>query len=134
MRHPAISVAIVSILPSTTLAAPTGAVLYGVTTAGQLVSIDLASGAATSVRAPLPAPFTTCDSLEYVGSWFYASYGGGKVVRFGFDCGDEVDLGPSGFPWIEAIALRPDGVAHASVSFDNDVGAEAVGVFDPLTG
>lgn len=134
LLHPALSVAIASIFVSPAIAGPGGTVLYGLTTTGQLVSIDFGTGDATSVRAPLPSPFTTCDSVEYIGGWFYASYSGGKVVRFGFDCGDEVDLGPSGVQWIEAIALRGDGVAFASVSFGNDVGAEGVAVFDPATG
>jgi len=130
----ALSIGTAPIIASTALGAPSESVLYGLTTTGQLVSIDLATGATTSARVPLPAPFTTCDSFECIGRLFYASYGGGKVVQFGFDCGDQVDLGPSGFQWIEAIARRPDGTTYASVSFNNDVGAEAVGVFDPATG
>jgi len=47
-------------------------------------------GAPTQARAQLPAPYLSCDGLEYSDGWFYASYQGGKVVRFGLACGDEV--------------------------------------------
>jgi hypothetical protein len=109
-------------------------VLYGLSYDGTLYALSTANGSATPVRGPLAPAYQTCDSLEYAGGWFYASYGGGKVVRFGFACGDEVDLGPSGYPWIEAIATRADGTLVAAVSQNNDVGAESIGVLDPLTG
>ncbi|MFO0873400.1 MAG: hypothetical protein U0575_05455 [Phycisphaerales bacterium] len=137
LRHPisiTLSVSAICLAaPSATAGSPSQS-LYALTTAGQLVTLDPASAVPTIVRVPLPAPFTSCDSLEYVDGWFYASYAGGKVVRFGFSCGDQVDLGPSGFPALEAIARRGDGVTFASVSFNNDFGAEAVGTFNPANG
>ena len=108
--------------------------LYAISYEGTLCSISTSDGSATPVRATLPPPYQTCDSLEFSDGWFYASYSGGRVVRFGFACGDEVDLGPSGFPWIEAIARRADGTLFAAVSQNNDVGAESIGILDAGTG
>jgi hypothetical protein len=109
-------------------------VLYGMSYGGSLYALNTTNGTATVVRGPLAPAYQTCDSLEYADGWFYASYGGGKVVRFGFECGDEVDLGPSGRPWVEAIARRADGTLFAAVSQNNDVGAESIGILDPVTG
>ncbi|MBL9150107.1 MAG: dockerin type I repeat-containing protein [Phycisphaerae bacterium] len=108
--------------------------LYALSYEGTLYAMNLTNGSATPVRAPLASAYQTCDSVEYVDGWFYASYGGGKVVRFGFACGDEVDLGPSGLPWIESLAKRADGTIFAAVSQNNDVGAESIAILDPSTG
>ena len=108
--------------------------LYAMSYDGRLYALSTADGVPTPVRAPLGPAYQTCDSLEYANGWFYASYGGGKVVRFGFTCGDQVDLGPSGYPWIEGIARRGDGTLFAALSQNNDVGAESIGVLDPASG
>jgi len=108
--------------------------LYGMSYDGVLYALDTSTGAPTQVRAQLAAAYQSCDSLEYSDGWFYASFQGGRIVRFGFTCGDEVDLGPSGFPWIEAIARRADGTLVVAASQNNDVGAESIGILNPVNG
>lgn len=107
--------------------------LYGMTYDGILVRIDRLTGAGTFIRQLAPE-FRSIDSLEFTGSRFYASYNGGRIVEFGFTDGDEVALGNSGFPWVEALAARSDDVLFAAISQNNDIAAEAVGTVNLLTG
>jgi hypothetical protein len=71
--------------------------------------------------------------LEFAGGYFYASYSLGRIVRFGFKQGDEVNLGNSGFPGVEGLARRPDGRVfavlsqNASDSGTDDVRSESLG-------
>lgn len=107
--------------------------LYGMTYDGMLIRIDRFTGAGTFIRQLAPE-FRSVDSLEFTGNHFYASYDGGRIVQFGFTDGDEVALGHSGYPYLEALASRSDDVLFASVSQNNDIQAEAVGTVNLLTG
>lgn len=107
--------------------------LYGMTYDGILIKIDRFSGAGTLIRQLAPE-YRSIDSLEFTGNRFYASYNGGRIVEFGFTDGDEVALGDSGFPHLEALAARSDDALFASVSQDDDFNAEAVGTVNLLTG
>lgn len=51
----------------------------------------------------------------YKDGYFYAAYGGGKILRFGFNLGDEVYLGDTGYAQIGDLAKRADGVVFASI-------------------
>jgi hypothetical protein len=107
--------------------------LYGMTYDGILLKIDRITGAGTFIRQ-LAGEYHSIDSLEFTGNRFYASYDGGKMVKFGFTDGDEVALGDSGFPHVEALAARSDDSLFASLSQDNDFAAESVGAVNLLTG
>lgn len=101
--------------------------LYGITYDGYLLKIDRLTGAGTVIRGQLAPQYRSIDSLEFVDNKFYASYDGGRIVKFGFNSGDEVFVGNSGLPYVEALAADSNDRLFASVSRDNDVSAEGVG-------
>lgn len=123
-----ITAALGAVLPAS------AATIYGVTRNGILLAIDETTGAGRPIREQLAPQFRSIDSLEFVDGHFYASYQGGRILRFGFADGDEVDLGSSGFPYVEQLAERSDGTLFASVSQNFDVAAESVGQLDLNTG
>lgn len=109
--------------------------LYGITFDGVLLQIDTKTGAGKQIRSQLAPEFRSTGSLAFIDGNFYASvYNTGQIIRFGFTDGDEVALGNSGFPYVEAITERSDGILFASISRNNDVAAEAVGRLDINTG
>ncbi|MCW5933668.1 MAG: PEP-CTERM sorting domain-containing protein [Fimbriimonadia bacterium] len=126
MRRAILLLAVYSALSSAALAADR-TTLYGMTYDGYLLKIDRLTGAGTVIRGQLAPQYRSIDSLEFVDNKFYASYDGGRIVKFGFNSGDEVVVGDSGLPYVEALAADSTDRLFASVSRDNDVSAEGVG-------
>lgn len=107
--------------------------MYGITHDGKLLEINRSDGSSTLLRQ-LPAQYQNFDSLEFVGSHFYASYAGGKILRFDFDPGSEVELNPGQFPYIEALAADSRDRTIASISTDADIAAESFGEMNLTNG
>lgn len=133
-KIPAITIGVMAALGMGAIAPATAATIYGITWDGILLEIDETTGVGTPIREQLAPQFHSIDSLEFVDGYFYSSYQGGRVLRFAFTDGDEVDLGSSGFPYVEQLAERGDGTVFASVSQNFDVAAESIGQIDLKTG
>jgi hypothetical protein len=94
--------------------------LYGLTRIGQLVAIDTTTGAGQLVLT-LPSRYANFRGVEYwpgVGK-FYASYDGGSILSFNLD-GVVSNHGPSGYPIVNELSLRPDNQMYAVISLNDE--------------
>lgn len=106
--------------------------LYGLSTAGKLITINEATGQVTSIRGALPAG--TYYSLAMIDGKFYTYSSTGQFYRFGFTTGDEVNLG-SVSKVVRSMSVRPlDGRVFAVVSTDGDIYGDRYAQVDLLTG
>jgi hypothetical protein len=92
--------------------------IYALTYDGYLMSATVAADGSTvtagTLRAQLASPYRSIRSFTYAGTYFYASYGAGRIVRFGFTDGDELDLGATNYTLVEGMATRSDGTVFVS--------------------
>jgi hypothetical protein len=107
------------------LAAETLSQLYGITSDGKLYQINKATAYAVPARVPLPSSYSNFQALAYSNGYFYAAYGAGRIMKFGFKHGDEVDLGASGFYIVKGLAFNSSGVLYAAGSVNQDTYSQA---------
>ncbi len=112
--------------------------LYGLTEQGLLMTLDTAGAELVGepARCPLPQSlYQNFESVEYADGHFYASYdfgGSGKIVRFGFACGDETYIGESDLPIKGMTYDASEDIMY--VGFDDSSNDASVGVLNLSTG